>query len=58
MAKKNKEAENSTEELNQGESAGSKVVTTLIVIVIVIIWLAIFGVLIKLDVGNFGREVW
>lgn len=57
MAKKNKEAENSTEELNQGESSGSKVVTTLIVIVIVIIWLAIFGVLIKLDVGNFGSEV-
>ena len=29
----------------------------LIVTVIVLIWLGIFGVLIKLDVGNFGSEV-
>lgn len=57
MAKKNKEQEQNTEALNQEEGTGSKVVTALIVIVIVIIWLAIFGVLIKLDVGNFGSDV-
>ena len=39
------------------ESTGSKLVTALIVIVIVAIWLLIFGVLIKLDVGNFGSSV-
>lgn len=57
MAKKNKKQGQNTEELNQEDGAGSKVVTALIVIVIVIIWLAIFGVLIKLDVGNFGSDV-
>lgn len=57
MAKKNKDQGQNTEELNQEEGTGSKVVTALIVIVIVIIWLAIFGVLIKLDVGNFGSDV-
>lgn len=54
MAKKEKKNE---KELSNDESAGSKIVTALIVIIIVIIWLAIFGVLIKLDVGNFGSEV-
>ncbi len=57
MAKKNKGQGQNTEELNQEDGTGSKVVTALIVIVIVIIWLAIFGVLIKLDVGNFGSDV-
>lgn len=52
MAKKEKNTEVSTE-----ESTGGKIVTILIVSVIVIIWLVIFGVLIKLDVGNFGSEV-
>lgn len=56
MAKKKEKGQN-TEELNQEDGTGSKVVTALIVIVIVIIWLAIFGVLIKLDVGNFGSDV-
>ena len=55
MAKKDKDAENN---LNNGEdSAGSKLVTALIVLVIVVIWLFIFGVLIKLNVGNFGSDV-
>ena len=43
--------------MSTDESTGSKIVTVLIVLVIVVIWLAIFGVLIKLDVGNFGSEV-
>lgn len=49
--------EDKTKEVNNDESTGGKIVTVLIVVVIVIIWLAIFGVLIKLDVGNFGSEV-
>lgn len=54
MAKKEKKEE---QEIKNDESTGGKIVTVLIVLVIVIIWLAIFGVLIKLDVGNFGSEV-
>ena len=54
MAKKDKNKEN---KVSTDESTGSKIVTVLIVLVIVVIWLAIFGVLIKLDVGNFGSEV-
>lgn len=54
MAKKDKKKEQT---VTTDESTGSKVVTALIVLVIVVIWLAIFGVLIKLDVGNFGSEV-
>ena len=40
-----------------GEGSGSKIVTMIIVLVIVAIWLAIFGLLIKLDVGGFGSGV-
>ena len=39
------------------EGAGSKIITILIVLVIVAIWVAVFGVLIKLNIGNFGSEV-
>lgn len=54
MAKKDNKDE---QEVKNDESTGGKFITILIVLVIVIIWLAIFGVLIKLDVGNFGSEV-
>lgn len=54
MAKKDKKK---SQDNTMEESAGSKLVTALIVIVIVAIWLLIFGVLIKLDVGNFGSSV-
>lgn len=54
MAKKDRDKE---KELNNDESTGGKIVTILIVLAIIIIWLAVFGVLIKLDVGNFGSEV-
>lgn len=57
MAKKDKKNDNQNPEEVNEESAGGKVVTILIVLVIVLIWLGIFGVLIKLDVGNFGSEV-
>lgn len=54
MAKKDRDKE---KELSNDESTGGKIVTVLIVLAIIIIWLAVFGVLIKLDVGNFGSEV-
>lgn len=55
MARKKKKDKNV--EVAQEESGGSKLLTILIVIAIVLIWLGIFGVLIKMDVGNFGSEV-
>lgn len=54
MARKDKSTQT---EIKNDESTGGKIVTILIVFVIVILWLAIFGVLIKLDVGNFGSEI-
>ncbi len=52
MAKKNKAkaSENDKKE-------GSKILTILIALLIVIIWLAVFGLLIKMDVGGFGSGV-
>ncbi len=50
MAKKDTARDNSGKE-------GSKILTILIALLIVIIWLAIFGLLIKLDVGGFGSGV-
>ena len=55
MAGKKKKDKNV--EVAQEERNGSKLLTILIVIAIVLIWLGIFGVLIKMDVGNFGSEV-
>lgn len=61
MARKRKgtqqEANMDLEEQLQEESTGSKAITVLIVFIIVIIWLAVFGILIKLDVGGFGSQV-
>ncbi|NLK27969.1 MAG: hypothetical protein GX306_06465 [Clostridiales bacterium] len=42
---------------NSNNKEGNKLLTTLIALLIVIIWLAIFGLLIKLDVGGFGSGV-
>lgn len=56
MAKKDKRKDSDSVMVGE-ESTGSKIVTVLIVIVIILIWLGIFGVLIKLDVGNFGSGV-
>ncbi len=45
---------------NKGDNAegkGSKVLTAIIALVIVIIWLAIFAFLIKMDVGGIGSKV-
>lgn len=58
MARKDKKKEKDEKrDIAQEEGAGSKLLTILIVFVIVIIWLAIFGVLIKLDVGRFGSQI-
>ncbi len=50
MARKEKEATDEKKEDN-------KILTMLIVIMIVFIWLALFGFLIKIDVGGFGSGV-
>lgn len=57
MAGKKNRKKDEQKEIAQEESAGSKLLTFLIVFVIVVIWLALFGVLIKMDVGKFGSEV-
>ena len=36
---------------------GGKMITSLIAVFIVLIWIAIFALLIKLDVGGFGSSV-
>lgn len=55
MAKKNKGG-NALAGQEQ-ESKGSKAVTALIAIIIILIWLAVFAFLIKLDVGGIGSNV-
>lgn len=57
MARKKDKEKDQQNEIAQEESAGSKLLTILIVFVIVVIWLALFCVLIKFDVGHFGSEV-
>lgn len=44
---------------NRGDSegAGSKLVTALIAIIIIVIWLVVFAFLIKLDIGGIGSKV-
>ena len=54
MAKKKKEEQALA---GQEESKGSKAVTALIAIIIILIWLAVFAFLIKLDVGGIGSNV-
>lgn len=55
MAKKDKKGA-AANNLDQ-ESGGSKAVTALIAIIIILIWLAVFAFLIKLDVGGIGSNV-
>jgi flagellar motility protein MotE (MotC chaperone) len=52
MAKKDKVKTGDNE-----KKEGSKILTILIALLIVVIWLAIFALLIKLDVGGFGSGV-
>ncbi|WFR54978.1 hypothetical protein QA584_15290 [Anaerocolumna sp. AGMB13025] len=39
------------------KKAGSRIIAAIIVLFIVLIWLAVFAVLIKLDVGGFGNSI-
>lgn len=48
MAKKNNDGE---------EKAGSKVLSAIIVLLIILVWIVILGALIKFDVGGFGSSV-
>lgn len=52
MAKKDKVKTGDNE-----KKEGSKILTILIALLIVVIWLAVFALLIKLDVGGFGSGV-
>lgn len=44
-------------ELDREEKGGNRIVTVLIAVLIVLIWLAIFALLVKFDVGGFGSGV-
>lgn len=52
MAKKNKKNKN-----ENGEGIGSRIVSAIFVILIIIVWLVILAALIKFDVGGFGSGV-
>ena len=52
MAKKDRGSD-----FGQEESRGGKILTTLIILLIVLIWLAILALLIKFDVGSLGSKV-
>lgn len=54
MAKKNKDE---VYDVDKGEKGGSKIATILLTLLIIIVWLAIFALLIKFDVGGFGSNV-
>lgn len=52
-----KNENNSYPEVETNEKTASKIITFLIAIVVVIIFLAFFALLIKLDIGGFGSNV-
>ena len=54
MAKKDKNNGNVEE---KGEGIGSKIGTVILIIVIVLVWLAIFALLVKMDVGGMGTKL-
>lgn len=55
MAKKEKKDKSKEVESEKGK--GSKIIGFLVVLFIILIWLGIFGVLIKLNVGGFGNSI-
>lgn len=57
MAKKNKDDNGDLMENDSEKGGGSRFVTVLTVIIIVVIWLVIFGILIKTDFMGFGSSV-
>lgn len=60
MAKKkkdNEEIEGFNQEEETSEKSGNRIVTIIIALILIIIWLGVFAILIKLDVGGFGSNV-
>ncbi len=57
MAKKKKSDINYDGLGQEKEGIGSKIITTLIIFAIVLIWLGVFALLIKFNVGGFGNTV-
>ena len=57
--KKEKKKEKDALEIEgeEEEKLGSKILLVVVTLVIILIWLAIFGLLIKMDVGGFGSTV-
>lgn len=55
--KEKSKKEGKEEKSDNEEGAAGKIVSALIVIVIVLIWLGVFIVLVKADVGGFGSKV-
>lgn len=53
MAKKDKKKNKGVE---NGEGIGSKILSAIFVILIILVWLAILVALIKLDIGGFGSD--
>lgn len=53
MAKDKKD----NEQVKSGDSVASKIGTAIIVVLIVVVWLAIFALLIKMDIGGIGTKL-
>ena len=56
-AKKNHDTNKPDAENDDGDSVSSKIVMVLVTILIIAIWLGIFAVFVKADVGGFGSTV-
>ena len=56
-AKKNHEADKPDAEIDDSDSVSSKIVMVLVTILIIAIWLGIFAVFVKADVGGCGSTV-
>lgn len=54
IKKRAKEISKRESEIDDGETAGSKISSALVTVIIIAVWLAIIGFLIKMDVGGFG----
>ena len=57
LNKKGKANADKMDKEKQKEGMGSKIVLAFVTLLIIIVWLAIIGLMIKLDVGGFGSTV-
>ncbi len=55
--KRLKKMEEDNQDYEEEETAGGKIVIALVSIIIVVIWLGIFALLVKWDVGGFGSSI-